>query len=96
MKFTTKLIEAKFDFDYGVANGLRYIQILLSFGTFFEIIKLHTNISRVWYFIIVPIGLGITYIYGKYLRKINFRKRESAFIAEQNKYLMEIYKKTQI
>jgi hypothetical protein len=93
MKLSTKIIKRKVEFDYGIQNGLRYIQILMAFGTFFEVLKLNTGISRIWYFIVVPVGLLSTWILGKLLMKYNLRKREVDYIAKQNNYLMDIHKK---
>jgi hypothetical protein len=91
MKLTTKLIQSLVDFEYGKAKGLGYVQILLSFGTFFEVIKLKYDISRWWYVIIIPVALVMTWLWGRFLRKIKFREREASFITEQNKYLMKIH-----
>jgi len=92
-KITTNLIKAKVDFDYGYQNGSRYIQVLLSFGTFFEVLKMNTGISRLWYFFIVPFGIFATWIWGKYLTKFKVREREATYIAEQNRYMMDVHKK---
>jgi hypothetical protein len=88
------IIRAKADFDYGITNGLRYFQILLSFGTFFEVFKLSTGISRIWYLIIIPIGLLLTLLWGRFLRKSKIRTAEAEMIAKENPYLMEIHAKT--
>lgn len=90
MKTTTKLIRAKSDFDYGKANGLNYIATLIQLATFIEVVKL----NRLWYVILIPTGLLFTWLWGILLRKINFRKRESNFINEENPMIVDIYKKT--
>ena len=86
LKTTTKLIRAKSDFDYGRANGLNYVATIIQFATFVEVIHL----NRLWYFVLVPSAVLSTWLWGKLLRKINFRKRESNFINEENPYVMEI------
>ena len=87
MKTTTKLIKAKFDFDYGRANGLNYIAILLQLATFIEVVKL----NRTWYFILIPAGVLLTWLWGILLRKVNFRKRETTFINQENPMFVEIH-----
>jgi hypothetical protein len=88
LKTTTKLIRVKSDFDYGRANGLNYIAIVLQLATFIEVVKL----DRIWYAILIPSGMILTWIWGMILRKINFRKRESSFINQENPEIMEIHK----
>ena len=88
MKTTSKIIRAKSDFDYGRANGLNYVAILIQLATFIEVVKL----NRIWYAILIPTGLLITWLWGLFLRKINFRKREVTFINNENPQLMEIHK----
>ena len=87
MKLTSRLIRAKSDFDYGKANGLNYIAILIQLATFIEVVKL----NRTWYFILIPAGILLTWLWGKLLRKVNFRKRESVFITEENPIFVEIH-----
>jgi hypothetical protein len=88
LKTTTRLIRVKSDFDYGRANGLNYIAIVLQLATFIEVVKL----NRIWYVILIPSGMILTWIWGMILRKINFRKRESSFINQENPEFMEIHK----
>jgi hypothetical protein len=88
MKLTNKLIQAKTDFDYGRNNGLNYVAVLLQLATFVEVIHL----NRMWYFVLIPAGISITWLLGFVLRKINFRVRENEFLNSQNKTLMEIKK----
>ena len=87
MKLTTKLIRAKADFDYGKANGLNYIAILIQLATFIEVVKL----DRTWYFILIPTGMLLTWVWGVLLRKLNFRKRETTFINQENPMIVEIH-----
>lgn len=86
MKLTNKIIQAKTDFDYGRNNGLNYIMVILQLATFVEVIKL----NRLWYLILIPLGVFVTWLLGYLLRKINFRIRENEFLNEQNKTIMEI------
>lgn len=88
MKLTSKLIRAKSDFDYGKMNGLNYIAILIQLATFIEVVKL----NRKWYIILIPTGLLLTWLWGVILRKINFRKRESNFMNEENPMIVDIHK----
>ena len=88
MKITTKIIRIKSDFDYGRANGLNYIATLIQLATFIEVIKL----NRLWYIVFIPSGLFFTWLWGLILRRINFRKRESTFINQENPQLMDIHK----
>jgi hypothetical protein len=88
MKLTTKLIRAKSDFDYGRNTSLAYMGVFFSFATLMEV----THTPRVWYFILIPIALVLTWAWGMFLRKINFRRRENDFYNEQNRILMELHK----
>jgi hypothetical protein len=88
MKLTTKLIRAKSDFDYGKNNGLGYVSVILSFATLMEV----TKTDRIWYVILIPAALVITWVWGMFLRKINFRRRENDFYNEQNRILMDLKK----
>lgn len=87
MKTSTRLIRAKSDFDYGRANGLNYIAIILQLATFIEVVKL----NRVWYAILIPAGILLTWLWGLLLRKINFRKRESNFINQENPMILDLH-----
>ena len=94
MKTTTKIIRIKTDFDYGINNGLRYVGLVIQFGSFAEIIRLTMQFNRFWYFILLPVGLACTWIWGRFLRKKEFRRREAEFISQENTYLMKIFDKT--
>jgi len=83
-----RLIKAKSDFDYGRANGLNYIATLIQLATFIEVIKL----NRIWYFVLIPAGILGTWLWGLILRKINFRKRESNIVNQENPMIVEIHK----
>lgn len=88
MKASTKLIRILVDFEYGKNKGLGYIAILVQFATFIEV----TKIGRVWYFVLIPTGVILTWCWGMFLRKINFRKRETDFINNENPMITGIYK----
>ncbi len=88
MKLTTKLIRAKSDFDYGRNNGFSYLFAVMQFAIFIKIFKLSTT----WYYIVIPLFFAITWLWGVILRRINFRKRESSFINNENPEMMDIYK----
>jgi hypothetical protein len=92
MKLTTKFIKAKADFDYGKNNGLAYLQIVFGFATLFEVLKITEGLSRWWYCLFVPVLIIGSYLWGRYLRKINFRKREVSFINNENPEIMDLHK----
>lgn len=87
MKISTLLIQVKTDFDYGKTNGLNYVAVLIQLATFIEVVKL----DRKWYFILIPAGILCTWLWGWFLRKINFRKRESVFNTKENPIMMDIH-----
>lgn len=89
MKPVTRIIRILTDFDYGKAKGLGYISFIIWFATFIEV----TKIDRKWNFIIVPLAFVLTWLWGVFLRKIKFRKRETDFITDENEKLKEIFKK---
>lgn len=89
MKFY-RIIRAKSDFDYGRANGLNYIATLIQLATFIEVIKL----NRIWYVVLIPVGILGTWVWGLILRKINFRKIESNIVNQENPIIIDIYKST--
>jgi len=93
MKLTTTLIRISVDFEYGRAKGLGYIQTLMTFGTFFEVLKINNDINRWWYAVIIPCAFIGTWWFGRFLRKIKWREREQTFIVNENKYLMAVHKK---
>jgi hypothetical protein len=83
-----RLIKAKSDFDYGRANGLNYIATLIQLATFIEVIKL----NRIWYFVLIPLGMVGTWLWGLILRRINFRKIESNIVNQENPMIVDIHK----
>lgn len=88
MKLTTRLIRAQVDFEYGKNKGLGYIAIFIQFATFIEVLK----VNRLWYLILIPSAITATWLWGVFLRKINYRKREIDFINHENPMLSEIHK----
>ena len=86
MKLTSRLIRAKTDFDYGRNNGLGYVAMFIQLATFIEVVKL----DRVWYFILIPTGIILTWALGLTLRKVNFRKRENEFILKENPQIIAL------
>jgi hypothetical protein len=86
MNLIPKIIKFKVDFDYGKNNGLVYIATLIQLATFIEVIQL----SRWWYFILIPSGIIVTYLWGLILRKSNIRKMETDYINDENRAITEI------
>lgn len=86
MKILPLIIKIKVDFDYGKNNGLVYIATLIQLATFIEVIQL----SRWWYFILIPTGIVVTYSWGLILRKSNLRKLETDYINDENRAITEI------
>lgn len=61
---------------------------VMQFAIFIKIF----NLNKLWYFIVIPVFFILTWAWGLLLRKLNFRKRESTFINEENPQITEIVK----
>lgn len=82
-----RVVAVKSDFDYGKNNGLGYVAVLMSFATLMEV----TKTPRIWYFVLVPLGLLLTWFWGYVLRKTYFRKKENEILNRQNERFIEMH-----
>ncbi len=83
------LIKIKFDFDYGRNNGLNYVAFIIQLATLIEVLK----INRIWYVILLPTAMILTWLWGYILRHINFRRREMDLYNEQNDIMIGLKNK---